>query len=262
MTAITQAVQKTVVWGGFRVWQRNRDAFQRSWSVEIGGMAVEPFLFLLAIGYGLGKYVQSFDGVSYAEFVAPGILGMYAMMHATFDTSYGSYLRMELHHVYDAILFTPLEPEDIVVGEVMWGATRSVLTGVAVLVAMSVFGLAGSPMAVAVIPVAFLIGVAIGSLSMTFTAVAPSIGSLTNFFTLFISPMSFFCGVFFPLDRLPAAAQVGAWALPLTPGVALIRGFSAGDLSWMMLAWVLELVVFSVVGLTMASILMRRRLVK
>ena len=72
MTTITQAVQKTVVWGGFQVWQRNRDAFQRSWSVEIGGMAVEPFLFLLAIGYGLGKYVQPFDGVGGVHAVAAG----------------------------------------------------------------------------------------------------------------------------------------------------------------------------------------------
>jgi lipooligosaccharide transport system permease protein len=169
---------------------------------------------------------------------------------------------METHHVYEAILFTPLEPEDIVMGEVIWGATRSVLTGVAVLVAILVFGLVDSPMAIAVIPSAFLIGVAVGSLAMTYTAVAPSIGSLNNFFTLFVVPMSFFCGIFFPVDRLPAAAQVAAWALPLTPGVALIRGFTAGDLSWMMLLWVLELVVVAAVGLTMASILLRRRLVK
>ena len=82
MSTVLVSMQSTVLWGGFRVWQRNRDAFLRAWKVEIGGIAVEPFIMLVAIGFGLGAYIQDIDGRSYAEFLAPGVIAGYAMFHA------------------------------------------------------------------------------------------------------------------------------------------------------------------------------------
>ena len=262
MISITRSVQNTIIWGGFRVWQRNRDAFFRSWRVEVGGIFVEPFILLVALGFGLGSYIQDFGDLSYAEFLAPGIIASYAMFHATFDSTFGAYLRMETHHIYEAVLFTPLGPEDIVVGEVMWSATRAVLSAVAVLVVATIFGLVSSPMAVLAIPSAYLIGVSIASIAMIMTATANTIGAMNNFFTLFILPMFWISGVFFPLERLPEWAQTIAWVLPLTPSAALVRGLVTGDLSWTMLAWVLELMAYTVVALFLASYFMRRRLIK
>lgn len=255
-------MQNTVLWGGFRVWQRHRDAFLRSWRVEVGGIAVEPFLMLIALGFGLGVYVESFDGLTYAQFVVPGVLASYAMFHATFDSTYGAYLRMDTHHIYEAILFTPLGPEDIVLGEVLWGATRAAMTGVAVLMAALVFTLVESPLAVLSIPAAFLIGVAFASLAMVLTAAAKSIGTMNNFFTLFLTPMFLFSGVFFPLDRLPEGVQVLVCVLPLTPAVALVRGLVTGEISWLIGVWVLQLLGFSFVAFWVAARLMRRRLMK
>ena len=134
MSTIALSLQRSVVWGGFRVWQRNRDAIVRSWKVEVGGIIVEPFIMLVAMGFGLGAFVDDFGDLTYAEFLAGGIIASYAMFHATFDSTFGAYLRMESHHIYEAVLFTPLGPEDIVVGEVMWGATRATLSGTSVLV--------------------------------------------------------------------------------------------------------------------------------
>ena len=262
MSTVTQILQDTVVWRGFRVWQRNRDSFLRSWKVEIGGVAIEPFIVLLAIGFGLGAYVESFGDLTYAQFVAPGIVASYAMFHATFDSTYGAYLRMETHHIYDAMLFTPLSPEDIVLGEVLWGATRSVATAVAVLGAALIFGLVGSPLAVLAIPSAYLIGLTFASISMVLTATATTIGAMNNFFTLFITPMFFFSAVFFPLERLPEGVQKAAWALPLTPAVALVRALITGDTSWAMVLWAAELLAFTLVALYIASSFMRRRLIK
>ena len=247
---------------GWRVWQRNFDAFVRGWKVEVGGIAIEPFIVLVSIGFGLGAYVQDIDGLRYAEFVAPGLLASYAMFHATFDSTYGAYLRMETHHVYEAILFTPLEPEDIVLGEVIWSASRSVLTGTAVLAAAAVFGLVGSPLAPLAILVAFLTGMAFAAIAMILTATVTTIGAMNNFFTLVVTPMFFFSGVFFPLDRLPEGLQMFAWALPLTPAVALTRGLLTGEPTPMMFLWVAELIAFGLVALRLSSILMRRRLVK
>jgi lipooligosaccharide transport system permease protein len=262
VSVATGAVRGTIVWRGFRVWQRNRDAFSRAWKLEVGGIAIEPFVLLVAIGFGLGAYIDRVAGTSYAEFLAPGIIASYAMFHATMDSTWGAYLRMETHHVYEAMLFTPLGPGDIVVGEVMWSATRAVLSGTAVLVAAAMFGLVDSPLAVVAVPVAYLIGVTFASIGMIVTATISTLGAMNNYFTLFILPMFYVSGVFFPLDRLPEAVRLAAWALPLTPGAALTRGLVAGDLSWLMLLWVLELAAFSLIALWLASVLMRRRLIK
>ena len=97
---------------------------------------------------------------------------------------------------------------------------------------------------------------------MMLTATVTTIGAMNNFFTLFITPMFFFSGVFFPMDRLPDAVQTLAWALPLTPAAALARGLFTGELSWAMVLWVLELALMGVVALWLASALMRRRLIK
>ena len=255
-------LQNTVLWGGLRVWQRNRDAFLRTWHVEIGGMALEPFVLLLGVGFGLGSYIHEIEGMSYAQFLAPGVIASYALFHGSFDSTYGAYLRMETHHIYEAIIFTPLGPDDIVVGEVMWAATRAMLSGTAILIVAAIFGLVDSPLAVLAIPVAYLIGLMIASIAMILTATATSIGVMNNFFSLLVLPMFWLSGVFFPLDRLPEGIQVFAWILPLTPSAFITRNLVAGELSWTMAVWTLELVGITIVALGVAIFFMRRRLIK
>lgn len=262
MSTLALAFQQTPIWGGFRVWQRDRDAFLRSWHVEIGGIVIEPFILLVAIGFGLGSYIGDIGEESYAEFLAPGLVASYAMFHSTFDSTWGAYMRMETHHVYEAMLFTPLGPRDIVVGEVLWSATRGILSSTSVLAVAAAFGLVDSPLAVLAIPCAYLVGLMIASIGMIVTATANSIGALSNFFTLFILPMFYVSGIFFPLDRLPEGVQIAAWALPLTPAAALVRGLVTGDASWWMLLWALEMMAFCIVGLALASMFLRRRLIK
>ena len=97
--SLSAAVRRTPFWGGAKLWQRNRDAAARAWKVEIGGLFVEPFILLVAMGFGLGAYVDNIGERSYAQFVAPGVIAGYAMFHATFDATYGAYLRMESHHI-------------------------------------------------------------------------------------------------------------------------------------------------------------------
>ena len=262
MSGVSVMVRSSVIWGGFHVWQRNRDAFYRAWKVEVGGVIVEPFILLVAIGFGLGSYVGDIGDMSYAEFLAPGLVASYAMFHATFDSTSGAYLRMDSHHIYEAMLFTPISPADIVLGEVMWSATRAVVASTAVLTAAAIFGLVDSPLAVLAIPCAYLIGFSIAALAMTLTATATTIGAMNNFFTLFILPMFYVSGVFFPLERLPQAVQTLSWALPLTPAASLVRGLVTGDTTWFMVLWALELIAVAAVALRLASWFMSRRLIK
>ena len=263
LATMATMVQRTPLWGGFRVWQRNLDAFRRAWRFEVGGLAVEPFVLLIGVGFGLGAYISNLgEGISYPHFLAPGVIASYAMFHSTFDASYGAYMRMETHNIYESMLFTPLGPEDIVMGEVMWGASRALLSAIAVMFVAILFGLVSSPWAILALPAAYLIGMTFAAIAMVMTATASTIGSINNFLTLFILPMFWVSGVFFPLDRLPEVVQTAAWALPLTASAALVRGLFAGELTPWMLLWVGELLAFLLVGLWLASRQMRKRLIK
>ena len=148
------------------------------------------------------------------------------------------------------------------VGEVLWGATRGLVSAVAVLFVATIFGLVSSPWAILALPVAYLVGLTFSAISMVMTATASTIGSINNFLTLFILPMFWVSGVFFPLDRLPEVVQNAAWVLPLTASAALVRGLFAGELTPWMLLWTAELVAFLLVGVWLASRQMRKRLIK
>ena len=132
-------------WRFIRVWQRNRDVFFRLWHSEAPGFIAEPIIILLAMGVGLGAYMGLVDGQRYIEFIAPGIIASYAMFSASFECTYGSFVRMEYQKTYDAIIATPLSVEDVTAGEIFWGATRSLMTGTVILVIAAAFQLVHSP---------------------------------------------------------------------------------------------------------------------
>jgi len=245
-----------------RVWQRNRDVFLRLWKTELGGIIAEPIVILAALGFGLGAYIESIDGKTYAEFVAPGIIASYAMFHAVFECTFSTYLRMETHRIFDGIIVTPVSVEDLVMGEVTWGATRSTLTATAILGFTYVLGMVSSPWALLIIPVSFIVGLMFASIAITATSLVPYLNSLNNFFTLFITPMWFFSGVFFPLNELPAPMSILAWLMPLTPAVHMVRGLAFGELEWSLLGSFLAMIGFLGFFLTLALHLMRRRLIK
>lgn len=244
-----------------KVWQRNRDVFLRLWKTEIGGIIAEPIVILTALVFGLGAYVEDISGRTYGEFVAPGIIASYAMFHAVFECTFSTYLRMETHRIFDSIIVTPVSVEDLVVGEIAWGATRSTLTATAILSFTYVLGMVSSPWALLIIPVSFLVGLMFASIAITMTAIAPSLNSLNNFFTLFITPMWFFSGVFFPLNELPEPMSTLSWLLPLTSCVYLVRELAFGQIDLSMLGAFIVMIGFSGCFMVIALHVMRRRLI-
>src|SRR5437899_1174617 len=167
----------------------------------------EPIFYLLAIGYGLGRFVAQIDGLPYAAFLAPGMIAFTAMNSATFETTFGSFTRMTQQNTYAAILATPCSVADIVAGDVLWAASKSTLSVCFVLLLTALFGLVASPLALALVPVGFLVGLMFGGLGMMVTARAPSYDFFNYYFTLGISVMFLFSGVFFPLESPPAWAR-------------------------------------------------------
>jgi len=249
-------------WRFIRVWQRNRDVFFRLWHSEAPGFVAEPIIVLLAIGVGLGAYVGMVHGQRYIEFIAPGIIAAYAMFSASFECTYASYIRMEYQYTYDAILATPLNVEDITAGEIFWGATRSLMTGTVILAIATAFQLVPSPWAALIPVVAFLQGIMFASIALFFTSIVPAIYTFNYYFTLFISPMFFISGVFFPLDSFPTILQRLSWVAPLTPVAHLTRGLYQGQFHPDMLLALGIIVFWSVVFFSIALVTMRRRLTK
>ena len=124
------------------------------------------------------------------------------------------------------------------------------------------FGLISPPLAVLAIPCAYLIGLTVASIALILTATASTLGAMNNLFTVFIIPMFYGSGAFFPLDHVPHTVKMLSWALPLTHAAALTRGLVSGDLTWLMVLWALQLLAISVVALCVASSFMHRRLIK
>ncbi|MCS6801083.1 MAG: ABC transporter permease [Chloroflexota bacterium] len=244
-----------------RVWQRNRDVFLRLWRTESWPPFLEAFITLLAFGFGMGAYV-ALGGEEYIVFLAPGLIAQSAFFGATFETTFGSFFRLDSQKTFDAILATPLSVDDIVVGEILWGATRGVISATALLIAVGAFGLAQSPAALGMIPVAFLGGAVFAAIGLCFTAVAPSVNAFNYFFSLYFTPSLFFGGVFFPLDRLPDWVRILAWFIPMTHVTNLSRSLNRGSLGGEAVIDLAFLGVAAVSFSIIAIVLMRRRLIR
>jgi lipooligosaccharide transport system permease protein len=245
----------------FRVWQRHAKVYTKLYRSSIALNFVEPVLYLAALGLGLGAYVREINGIPYVNFIAPGIIASSAMFAATYECSYGTYVRMTYQKTFDAILATPVNADDLIAGEMMWGASKSVLYGMIIMVVISVFGLVNSPLVLLVIPLLFVGGLIFAEISLVFVAIVPGIDSFNYFYTLLMTPMFLFSGIFFPVDGLPPLVVKIAYFTPLYHLVNICRGLSSGDL-FASLADAAWLVIVALVIAPYAFRLMRRRLIK
>jgi len=224
---------------------------------------VEPTLYLVALGIGLGAFVKEINGVPYIKFIAPGIIASSSMFAATFECTYGTYVRMTYQKTFDAILATPLNLDDLVAGELMWGATKSTFYGTIIMVVIFLFGLVDSSLIILTIPVLFLSGLLFALISIIVTAIVPGIDSFNYFYTLFMTPMFLFSGIFFPLNspHLPSIVPKIAFFTPLYHLVNVCRSFSSGV--FLETRWDIIWIIGALILLTPYSFrLMRKRIIK
>lgn len=246
----------------WNVWRRDRDVFMKTYKTNFIPPFLEPVLYFLALGFGLGAFIQSIDGVSYARYIAPGLISISIMYSAFFECSYGSFVRMYYQKTFDAITATPLNIDETIAGEIMWGATKSMINGSIVTLIIVLFGFADIKFVLLMIPLAFFGGMMFASLAMLFTSLTPNIDSFNFPFFLLITPMFLFSGTFFPLTILPEGGQILAQFLPLTHVVTLARGITFGALTTTHLLSVAYIGIISLMFFVVSVRLMRRRLVK
>ena len=254
-----------VSYRAYRVWQRNRDVYLRLWKAEVIWPLAEPLITLLALGLGLGELITETElpgDQRYIEFIAPGILAVFPMWAAAGECGWGSFFRMENQRTYHAIIATPVSIEDVITGEILWGATRGCISSVYILAVSAAFGLLDSPLALLVPIMAYVSSFMFASISLSYTSIARSISSLNYFFALFITPQFWLGGVFFPLERLPEELQVAAWFVPATHVVDIYRGLVQGHLNLGHLGDLAWIAAVGAIFYYLALISMRRRLIQ
>lgn len=210
------------------VWRRNFLVWRKLAIPSVLGNLADPMIYLFGLGYGLGGLLPQVGGVSYIVFLASGTVCSSAMNAASFEALYSAFSRMHVQKTWDAILNAPLALDDVLAGEWLWAAAKATLSGVAILIVITALGLVGSPLALLTIPVIFLIGLTFAAFGLIVTALARSFDFFMYYFTLFVTPMILLCGVFYPVEQLPAALQTVAGALPLAHAIRIVRPLLLG----------------------------------
>jgi lipooligosaccharide transport system permease protein len=240
--------------------------YRRVWRGTAISSIVTPVIYLLAFGFGLGELVDRTadlpDGITYLEFVAPGLLAATAMQIASFEASWPVLAAIKWDRQYHAMLATPLRIGDIVLGHQSFIAFRMTLTATIYLAAIAAFGAVSSPLGILAVPVTVLTGIAFAAPIAAWAAHTESEQSFVAIFRFLILPMFLFSGTFFPLERLPEVLQPIAYVTPLWHGVDLCRQLTLGDVDPASAALhVGYLLLWVVVGLAAAFWSYRRRLI-
>jgi len=247
--------------GVLAVWRRNIKVWRRLIGPSLLVNFGEPLLYLLGLGYGLGRFIESMNGMPYLSFLAAGIVAASAMTAASFEANYSVYTRMVPQRTYDAMMATPLSVPDILAGELVWCATKSLINGSAILLVAVSLGIASSWLSLWVIPATFFIGLCFAGPALIMTAYASSYDFFNYYQTLILMPMTMLSGVFFPVDGLPFVLQQLIQLLPLIHAVELVRPLMAGQWPADLVLHCTVLCIYTVFGYVVAVRLIRKRLV-
>jgi lipooligosaccharide transport system permease protein len=244
------------------IWRRNFLVWKKLAVASVLGNIAEPLITLIAFGYGLGSLLQTVDGIPYIEFLASGSICMSIMMAASFEALYSAFSRMHVQKTWEALLNAPLALDDVVLAEMLWAATKALISGVAIVAVILLLGIGLNPHTLLVLPLLFLIGLTFASLGLVVTSLARSYDFFTYYFTLVLTPMIFLSGVYYPTSQLPTWLQGFAQLLPLGAAVNLVRPLLLGSWPSTPVADILVLVAYTVAGFYLATVLTRRRLLK
>jgi lipooligosaccharide transport system permease protein len=235
---------------------RSATASRRAWLAFVSGF-FEPVFYLVAMGQGLGSLVGMLPGpngspISYAAFIAPGLLAASAMNGAVFDATFNVFFKLKHAKLYDAMLATPLGTVDIALGEIGWALIRGGLYALGFLTVMAGFGLLVSPWALLALPAALVVAFAFAAVGMAATSYMRSWQDF-DLVTLAILPMFLFSTTFYPLSVYPRWLQIVVECLPLFHAVELMRGLTTGAVHLGMLGHLTYFLVMIAFGVTLAS---------
>ncbi len=249
------------------VFLRNLLVWRKLAIPSLVGNIAEPLMWLVAFGYGMGALVgkitvQTPEGavaVPYILFLASGSICMSAMQAASFEALYSAFSRMHVQKTWDGILNAPVGLDDIVFAEMLWAAFKALFTVTAIIGVMLALGITHSPKLLLAWPILFGVGVTFSCMALVFNAMAKGYDFFTYYFTLFLTPVMFLSGVFFPLEQLPESVRLVAGWLPLASAVALVRPLFMDQWPQDALRHLLVLAAYAGVSFWIALALTRKR---
>jgi len=225
---------------------------------------IEPLFYLITFGIGMGAYMGYFGGKPYLYFLVPGVLVSSVMLSSTFECLYGTFVKMVHEKLYDSLIATPVSAEDAIAGDIAWASFRGLVSGTLMIIVAVFMGI----LPVSLISLLLLlllmifVGILFASLAMIVTSFAPSFDFFNYYTELIITPMLFFSGVFFPLDRFPAWMKTLSWFMPLTHAVKISRAVFSGTYDPELIFSFLIIFVLEAIAFFIGLKLMKRRLIK
>lgn len=249
--------------GIFKVWNRNFLQFRKSLLVNLFWIVLEPLFYLVALGYGLGSFIPTISGVAYADFFFPGLLCITSMMVAFFVSTYDCFSKLTHQKIYRTMILTPLTPDQIVIGEILWAATKGTISALGVTVVASFFGHIDSWMILPALSVVFLSAVVFAAIGMIVTSLVHNYEAIIYPTSGFIIPMSLFSGTYFPIKELPLGLEYLSYIFPLSHSVNLVRGLLLHQrLEWIHAVNLAVLLVLAIVLIRIAIRRITQRLIK
>jgi len=240
--------------------------YKRTWRSSITTSFLFPVLYLAAMGVGLGSLINQHShtvgGVSYLDFLAPGLMAGTAMQIGANESMYPVLGAIKWVRTYLAMLATPLTVDDVLAGHLAWIGVRLMMVATIYLGVMAAFGTVASWLALLAVPAAVLTGLAFAAPITAFSATQEQDVAFTSLYRFAIIPLFLFSGTFYPVSQLPGWLQPVAQVTPLYQGVALCRSLTLGRVElWPTLGHLAYLVVMATVGTLAARWAFRRRLV-
>lgn len=205
-----------------QVWRRNFLFFRKTFLVSVFWTVLEPTMYLVAIGFGLGRFVEQIENLTFIEFYYPGLLASTAMMVSYFESTYPNYTKLVYQKTFSTMLLTPLNPSQIVFGEILWGATKGFIGVCGVVFVSLFFGLFKMQILIA-LPILFLLCLVFSAFGMIMTSTAKNYDSFIFSTSGLIIPMSLISGTYFSIENAPVLVKGLAKILPLTHAVTLTR---------------------------------------
>ena len=248
------------------VWNRNLQVYLTTWYVNFLPPFLEPLLYLFAFGLGLGAFVKeiNYEGMqlSYLNFITPAIIQIGVLFNSFFECTYGSFVRMYYQKTFDAMLATPLTIEEVILGELLWGATKGFLVSLIMLIPLIFFKLLNFPSVLMIPFIGFIAGLMFSSIAMCFTAISPSIDIFNLPIYIFITPMTFFSETFFPLNLMPNIIKIVAQFLPLTHPTRLLRFILINRYEDKLIFSTFYIFILTIILVPLSIYLMKKRLIK
>lgn len=223
---------KDSFWAIHCVWLRYFDVFRKRLLYGVLTTFLEPILYLVSFGYGLGSVIGTIDvqgqTFSYRQFIFSGIVAQTILFQGFFEGAYGAFIRMYYQRIFKAMATTPVTLSEVLWGELLWDTTKCSFAAMVVLLIGVLSGDFSPWGALYSIPLCLCSGLLFSSFGLWTAGNAKTIEEISYPQYLLLFPMFLFCGIYFPLEQLPTALQMVAWVLPLTSVASLIRTFTLG----------------------------------